>query len=212
MKAASEIERSDVLSIFPTFVWKAQLNKEAYQRINKAIVGQLDRSRKSTLPLHPSSGWQSGQDLHTKESLGELVQCINTMAEKIFEFLKIGHDGFEITACWANVLAAGASHKIHAHPNNYLSGIYYVHTFDGANTVNFHDPRAQTGVVRAPVTELTSGNTDQVVVQVEDGTVLLFPAWLEHSVDANQSEQERISVSFNIMFSSFTKTMSTPLW
>ena len=109
-------------------------------------------------------------------------------------------------------MAPGASHKIHAHPNNYLSGIYYVSTFDSANTVNFHDPRPQTGVVRPPVTELTGGNTDQVVVQVEDGTMLFFPAWLEHSVDANQSKQERISVSFNVMFSSFTETMSKPLW
>ena len=52
--------------------------------------------------------------------------------------------------------------------------------------------------------ELTSQNTDQVVVTVRNGTLLMFPAWLEHSVDANISKEERISVSFNIMFSSFT--------
>ena len=54
--------------------------------------------------------------------------------------------------------------------------------------------------------------SDQVVVKVGDGTLLVFPSWLAHSVDANQSDQERISVSFNVMFSSYTETMSGSLW
>ena len=41
--------------------------------------------------------------------------------------------------------------------------------------------------------------------------MLVFPAYLQHSVDASASEEERISISFNIMFSSFTKNLSKPL-
>jgi uncharacterized protein (TIGR02466 family) len=93
-----------------------------------------------------------------------------------------------------------------------LSGVYYVRTHPGADTINFHDPRNQTSVIRPPVVELAAENTDQVVVRVTSGTLLMFPSFLEHSVDANMSEEERISVSFNIMFSSFTENMSKPLW
>jgi hypothetical protein len=42
--------------------------------------------------------------------------------------------------------------------------------------------------------------------------MLVFPAYLQHSVDASASEDERISISFNIMFSSFTEHLSKPLW
>jgi hypothetical protein len=49
-------------------------------------------------------------------------------------------------------------------------------------------------------------------VRVKDGTMLVFPAYLQHSVDASTSDKERISISFNIMFSSFTQTLSKPLW
>jgi uncharacterized protein (TIGR02466 family) len=93
-----------------------------------------------------------------------------------------------------------------------LSGAYYVRTHPGADTINFHDPRNQTRVIRPPVVELTAENTDQVVVRVTNGTLLMFPSYLEHSVDANRCEEERISVSFNIMFSSFTEKLSKPLW
>ncbi|MEJ7688836.1 MAG: putative 2OG-Fe(II) oxygenase [Variovorax sp.] len=60
--------------------------------------------------------------------------------------------------------------------------------------------------------ELTADNTDPVVVKVRNGTLLMFPSFMEHSVDANMSEEERISVSFNVMFSSFTRQLSKPLW
>jgi ectoine hydroxylase-related dioxygenase (phytanoyl-CoA dioxygenase family) len=58
--------------------------------------------------------------------------------------------------------------------------------------------------------QLTVENTDQPVVQVQDGTLLFFPAWLPHSVDANSSDQPRISVSCNVMFRGYTETMSKP--
>jgi putative 2-oxoglutarate-Fe(II)-dependent oxygenase superfamily protein len=41
---------------------------------------------------------------------------------------------------------------------------------------------------------------------------LLFPSYLEHSVDPNPSAEERISLSFNLMFAGFTESLSKPLW
>jgi putative 2-oxoglutarate-Fe(II)-dependent oxygenase superfamily protein len=58
------------------------------------------------------------------------------------------------------------------------------------------------------VVELTGENTDRVVVGVQKGHIADLPAYLQHSVDANQSEQERVSVSFNIKFSGFTEQLS----
>jgi ectoine hydroxylase-related dioxygenase (phytanoyl-CoA dioxygenase family) len=55
-------------------------------------------------------------------------------------------------------------------------------------------------------------NTDQVAVRVQPGTLLLFRAYLEHSVAANSGEGERISVSFNVMLSSFAEQLAKPLW
>ena len=49
--------------------------------------------------------------------------CINEIATNLLDHLKIGYHGFEITACWANVSAPGAAHRIHCHPNNFWSGV-----------------------------------------------------------------------------------------
>ncbi|MGH8764306.1 MAG: 2OG-Fe(II) oxygenase family protein [Burkholderiales bacterium] len=211
-ESESWFEASDVTPMFPTFVWQFRLKADAREALEARILGALDAIRRDLPRLAPSRGWQSEQALHRRDEFRDLVACINNATKGILRFLRIGYDAFEITGCWANVLARGAAHKAHSHPNNFLSGVYYVRTHAGTDTLNLHDPRIQTSVIRPPVVELTAENTDQVVVRVRDGTLLLFPSYLQHSVDANMSGEERISISFNIMFSSFTENLSKPLW
>ena len=206
------IEASDVIPMFPTLLWKILVKPELRDAIDAKILATLGNMRRDLPRLESGHGWQSEQTLHDREEFQDLVACVDNATRSILRFLHIGHDAFEITGCWATVLASGAAHKAHSHPNNYLSGAYYVRTHPGADTINFHDPRNQAGVIRPPVLELTAENTDQVVVKVTNGTLLLFPAYLEHSVDANTSGEERVSISFNIMFSSFTEKLSKPLW
>jgi len=206
------IEDSDVVSLFPTLVWKIQVRAELCESIEASVRGLLSALRQSLPELKPAEAWQSGHALHGRDELRELCDCVRGAAASVLQFLKIGDSAIEITGCWANHYAPGAAHRAHSHPNNYLSAVYYVRTSPGADTINFHDPRGQTGVIRPPVTELTAANTDQVVVQVKNGTLLVFPSYLQHSVDANASGETRVSVSFNLMFSSFPAALSKPLW
>ena len=206
------IQASDVIPMFPTLVWKISLKPELRYATEAKVMAMLESLRRDRPMLEPGHGWQSEQTLHEREEFQELASCVSNVATSILRFLRIGHEVVEITGCWATVLAKRATHKAHSHPNNFLSGVYYVRVYPGSDTINFHDPRRQTYVIRPPVVELTAENTDQVVVKVTNGTLLMFPSYLEHSVDANMSEDERISISFNIMFSAFTEILSKPLW
>jgi len=202
----------EIVRLFPTFVWSCALGPAEHEPINTAILAVVAELRRDLPPLAPSQAWQSGHDLHQVLPVAGLVSRIHWAAKRVLEFLRIGSTELRITGCWANVNAPGAVHRMHTHPNNFLSGVYYAQVSAGADTINFHDPRPQTGIIRPPVTKLTAYNTDQVVLTVKPGTLLLFPAWLPHSVDANRSDRERISVSFNLMFSSYAETVSEPLW
>ena len=206
------IETSEVIPMFPTLLWKIRLEPQLREGIDAKILGALEALRRGLPTLEPGRGWQSQQALHEHEDFRDLMACVGDAARSVLRFLCIGYDAFEITGCWATVLAKGAAHRAHSHPNNFLSGVYYVRTHPGADTINFHDPRPQAAVIRPPVVELTAENTDQVVVKVANGTLLIFPSYLEHSVAATAGDEERISISFNVMFSSFTQNLSKPLW
>ncbi len=211
-KATSTFEEADIFRMFPSFVWKTQLKEDIIKRISQDVISTLDLLRQAKPGLESSLSWQSDHDLHQSERFGQLISSIHEAVKKVLEFLKIADTPFVMTGLWANMNAPGAVHKMHNHPNNFLSGAYYVQTCKGADTINFHDPRPQKDVIKPPVTELTADNTDQVVVTVNDGTLLVFPSWLYHSVDTNRSNQTRISISFNIMFSEYAETLSRPLW
>ncbi len=205
-------EATDVIPMFPTLVWKVQLTRSLHTTMDAKILAAIESMSQEAPEPGPGQGWQSDHNLHEREEFQDLVACVEKVAKGALRFWKIADNAIELTGCWANVLGQGAAHRLHHHPNNFLSGVYYVRTGPGADTINFHDPRNQTGIIRPPVVELTAENTDQVVVSVNNGTLLLFPAYLQHSVDANNSEIERVSISFNLMFSSFTKNLSKPLW
>ena len=211
-ESAAWLEASDVVPMFPTLVWKTLLKAELGDAIDANVLATLEQLRRSLPTLNPGDGWESEQTLHQRDEFRDLISCVSNVAKSILRFLRISQEAFEITGCWATVLAKGAIHKTHSHPNNFLSGVYYVRVYPGADTINFHDPRSQTRIIRPPVAELTAENTDQVVVRVTNGTLLMFPSYLEHSVDTNMSAEERISISFNIMFSSFAEQLSKPLW
>jgi uncharacterized protein (TIGR02466 family) len=206
------LETPKVLRLFPTFVRKCRLRPEVHRRVNATILTRVHEMRRGLQALGRGEAWQSGHGLHRLEDFGALVSCIDAAVAAVLAHLRVGNRDVSITGCWANINAPDAAHRTHAHPNNFLSGVYYVQVQDGADSINFHDPRAQTAIIRPAVTELTAYNTDQVVLTVNTGTLIVFPAWLPHSVDTNQSELPRISIGFNVMFAGFAKTVGQPLW
>ncbi|TMH24112.1 MAG: hypothetical protein E6H64_02010, partial [Betaproteobacteria bacterium] len=126
------IEASDVIPMFPTLLWKILVKPELRDAIDAKILAMLESMRRDLPRLEPGRGWQSEQALHERAELQDLVACVSNATRSILRFLQIGHEAFEITGCWATVLARGATHKAHSHPNNYLSGVYYVRTPPGA--------------------------------------------------------------------------------
>lgn len=202
----------EVFRLFPTFVSKSRLPEGARVPIRRSILDGIDALRTGLGELGTGEVWQSRHGLQTLPELAPFLGHVSRGIEQALAALSIGAVAFEITGCWANVAAPGGAVRMHSHPNNFLSGVYYVQVQPGADTINFHDPRPQTAIVRPPVGELTALNTDQVVLRVEEGALVIFPSWLVHSVDPNRSSALRISVSFNAMFSSYAETMSQPLW
>ena len=55
-------------------------------------------------------------------------------------------------------------------------------------------------------------NAREATIEVVPGRLVMFPSWLTHSVPLNRGDQERISISFNVMFSDYLRLMSKPKW
>jgi len=105
-----------------------------------------------------------------------------------------------VTDCWANINSPGSYNRKHTHANSMLSGVYYPSVPDNSGQIVFTDPRIQAYVIRLPTTQKTAFTSRQIKRTPSAGEFILFPSWLEHSVEINRSEKERVSVAFNIFF------------
>lgn len=203
---------TEILPFSPTLIWSHQIEAGAVARMNGGIRTKLDELIAASPDKPPTGMWQTDHDLHTLPELQELTDYFKGETQGVLEFLETESQAVEITGCWANISPSGASHRSHMHANNYLSAVYYVSVPPGGDKITFYDPRAQIHVMAPAVKKLNGYNSEYVNLEVKEGMLILFPAWLVHSVPGNGGDDLRISISFNINFSNFSGEISPPIW
>ena len=129
-------------------------------------------------------------------SFPALEQQIQVAVREVMNTFKINPTyDIEITEMWGNVSPKGKDHEYHNHPNNVFSGIFYL--TDGEAT-RFVDPRPSNNVFQLehePNPHL--GNI--ITMRAIPNTMLLFDSWLYHYVPANNLEEPRKTISFNVI-------------
>lgn len=144
-------------------------------------------------------GWQSKNILQQLEEFRELNDRILAMCRQIGESQNFV-PGMEYRhQAWINISPPGASNRIHVHPNSHLSGVYYVSLkAPECGSIFFRDPRTAATMLRPPITKETHFTASEVRMRPEEGRMYVFPSWLEHGVEPNQSDRDRVSMSFNV--------------
>ena len=198
--------------IFPTNLWIFDLEPEIAEPLNRRLSQDLDELTGPRPALAPGKKWQTEHTLHELKQFSELVGIFLESCDQVLDAMEVEHDGFRITGCWGNINPTGSFHIPHHHPNNFLSGVYYVQVNEGAESITFHEPRPQTDMISPRVRKANQYNALEQSIRVKSGQLVIFPSWLVHSVMANASDQIRISISFNIMFTSFAETIAKPKW
>jgi len=201
-----------VLPLFPCNVWVHEVEPETQATMNPALLARIDELLAPRPELMPGDNWQTRNDLQNDPAFADLMAHFNQAFEGVMSFLQVEPSPFEITGAWANVNPNGSPHSGHIHPNNYLSGVYFLRTAEGSDSITFHDPRSLSSIILPKFRQRTQENSSTINVDAKTGRLVVFPAWLKHSVAPNQSGVERVTIAVNMMFTDFSQTMSRPLW
>ena len=186
---------------FSTPIWISTINN--YKETNEDLylyLKNLQKEDKVGLSKSNVRGWHSKDfDLNNQS----VKNFINIISPKINEVLNdmdwdIKKQSVKITNMWAIINIGGASNSRHHHGNNDISAAYYVRAPKNCGEIVFYDPRP------APVFSHPKSNKTNVLnamvnsVNPVEGGLILFPSYLDHSVNPNLSNEERIVISFNI--------------
>lgn len=204
--------KTSIQEFFPTPIWMVDLDPAFADRLNARLLADLERMTSPRPPIPQGSTWQTEPDMHKRPQFDELTGVLRKAISGALKFLELDYRDFVLTACWANFNPTGGLNSAHTHPNNYISGVYYVSIPAGADVIEFADPRPGAVANMARAKTLNRFNGNRMTVQTKAGRIVLFPAWLSHSVPVNRTNQERVSIAFNATFTDYAETMSPVLW
>ena len=150
------------------------------------------------------NGWHSTTEMHKKPEYKPLVDELLKMSHQVFneEYLERGP---VLGNMWANINYQGGYNKPHVHPNAVFSGVYYIKTPPNCGRLICMDPRPgiQTCMPTRKKGQPPKHLWREVHLQPQENRTIMFPAWLWHSVEPNESNDMRISVSFNFIQDGF---------
>lgn len=100
-----------------------------------------------------------------------------------------------ISNSWFNVMEKSSKTGLHRHEGSICSGAFYPFVKDNSSDLKFHSPLKPYRMNELFLSE-NHLNTYFHYVPAKENTLYIFPSWLEHETDINQSEK-RYVISFN---------------
>ncbi len=187
--------------LFPTPIWTIQfenykiVNEEMYQFIKNQQSNDQKGINKSNV-----KGWHSNDFELNDDEPQKFIKFISNSIEQVMTDMKWekNKQSVKINNMWAIINTGGSANLRHQHGNSTISGAYYVRAPKDSGDIVFYDPRPAPIYSHPNVESPNLLNAQVNSITPKEGALVLFPSYLDHSVNENLSNEERIVISFNI--------------
>ena len=186
---------------FSTPIWVYKI--EDYKNTNEEIYNYIKNMQSNDeIGILKSNvkGWHSKDfDLKAKEPQN-FISIIQPNIKNAIDDMNWDKNNqiIKITNMWAIINKGGAANLRHHHGNSTLSAAYYVRAPQESGDIVFYDPRPAPVYSHPKSLEPNYLNAMVNSISPVEGSLVLFPSYLDHSVNENISNEERIVISFNI--------------
>jgi uncharacterized protein (TIGR02466 family) len=121
---------------------------------------------------------------------------IEEICTEIYKMKEVDAEKAKIQAYWMNVNGQYSYNTTHTHPFCYYSAVLYLKTPPNCGTLDFQRPDNLHEFIQFK--KLSVNNFAVFSFTPEVGDLIIFPAYIKHSVGMNMSTDNRISLAFNI--------------
>ena len=145
-------------------------------------------------------GYQSPKTLQGLSELKPLFEYICQMAFKAVADLNFIECDIALTSAWLNISdSRQCMHSAHVH-GDVFSGVFYLQAPEGSGKLSVVNPGINPMWQGCNLTSQRNPFTaESILIEPIEGNILLFPSYLPHSVLPNDHDEERISISFNVI-------------
>ena len=186
---------------FPTPVWWEQTQLDNTDMLK--LCYQLHTDDDDGRVLSNQGGWQS------KDFRPDAYAEMKPLHDKIMDQVDncIRDYGYHEVHCypimenfWFNINKQGNTNSVHIHDNSFISGVYYVSARPEQGNINVYKNHMQDFIIAsaAPMKNYTPISASCIAYEPMSSKLILFPGWLPHGVERNKTDEDRVSVSFNV--------------
>jgi len=107
---------------------------------------------------------------------------------------------YTISQSWLSVKTPGQKHIMHTHGNSIISGTFYFNNKDDAEGLTFMKTEVSNTYQMVPLKNPNVNNQfsfNEVTLKVENYMLCLFPSYLAHKVQGNNTKNDRYCLAFN---------------
>ena len=144
-------------------------------------------------------GFQTLMDMSDK-AIKPLVKKIELHGQLLAQQF-INDNPQKVLGMWLNINGHNHCNLPHLHNGCDLSGVYYVKTPKNSGQLAFEHPACDVISYYSQEQKLSNmnpWNSQYWNFDPEEDWLYLFPGWLKHGVLINESQNDRISIAFNL--------------
>lgn len=183
-------------NLFPTPIGFYELNREFTKSESDFLLNQKSRSNMGNTTSIDNYICRSSKLKKLKQFFDEsILHYFTTVYRPKYDVIP------RITQSWVNYTKPGEYHHKHAHPNSFISGVFYIQSDAEKDKIYFYKDGYQQ--IKVPAADWNEWNSESWWFEAVTGKLILFPSSLTHMVETVQAEQTRISLSFNTFLSGY---------
>jgi uncharacterized protein (TIGR02466 family) len=176
-----------------------QAAKDFYQKDLKKRNELLNKDVKDMGFVYHSGSITNDPDL------ADLQKYIGDMSYTIL--IDMGYDMTQQELYWTEFWVqefsrkGGGNHDGHIHNNNHISGFYFLKCSDKTSFPIFHDPRISKEMMQLPLIKdikVDSPAQNKFYLKIKPGTMVFFPAYLEHEFSVDLGVEPFKFIHFNL--------------
>jgi uncharacterized protein (TIGR02466 family) len=194
--------------LFPTPVWwqDFELDTNELTTICHHVRDEYGGQIRSNVGGYQSNDFNGAHLLTVDDELGKLANRLTEMASEIYARFEPQGTHVELANLWININNGSDYNVTHTHPGSVISGAYYVTAPEDAGKIVFcrdHSSAFNFSSV-GTMQDFALGEGEpwlwnQFSYPPMVNRCIMFPAWLPHKVERSETQEERISISFNLV-------------
>ena len=190
----------NLMPIYSVPLWQSEYpefdeHKEIFLNAVRTYKDQNPSVQKSNI-----AGYHSPETLQGVEELRPLFEYLCQLGFKAVGDLDFVDCDIALTSAWLNVNdTRQCMNGEHVH-GDVFSGVFYLQAPEESGKLVLQNPainRMWNGCALTAQKNQFTG--ESIRIEPVEGNIILFPSYLPHSVETNNHDEERISISFNLI-------------